>query len=890
MLQEASLEEKEHAFLESDKGRLKHDDSPRDRDEDIMPKRTGKILTVVKARAREYSQHAREALMGAITTLNPTKHSPTATSFAVQCRPVRSSQHTDISNISVSSTQIIDEWIRKAAMDPPHSEDSARDSGTTTSTGRVLSFQQMYAFYGIEEPADSFPAKESEPDAVPRQAPAGKRKCCHICRWINGDIDRCACCGHRLCGECEEMDPATDSDKKGDGGQEFDIFEDEDDVEETSEKIEDARAEGELYTPSEDEQENREGKSFVAAHARRISFGQSPTSKQPPLLIPAADASSILKEVILVPIAEPAEMYRKSSVIAPFTKPAAILKEVPSVLPQPLQESKPAASSTLPDIDALDAPSSLPSPLPLVRATLPKKHSTVKNSPFVIADQLSSAHKPVFQARKVVQLAGHRGDGSKHGHRSHSSPEPIQSRHDLRRRQLYGGSKAIEHNVDSNAAHSGCEDPSCRASQAGYRADRRSVSWESDATVGCDSPNCRATVTRHLPYHHTVSGTGKRRGSKVADRVPPYHSVSKGLRMAAPLMSTTHAEKVKFELGGSEHAHPTAEIRVDTPAPLHSYDEGPDEVKFSVLWKQAMYSPSPYRQTIQSGHVHPSQSVDSYREDQNHAHQSTPARHEQSSYSIPARHIPPPPPSLVREKRSTTPSSSYHSLSPSAASTQHHHNRRSKHTDTDAIDGHASSRLCGESPRLAQTLRPSHPRFSARKQEMQRAVSLPELLSPAPKRMVGRPKWISLQGAEEEVGCAVGGKLERMREGVGGVVGGDGGTDVDVRSRSSLGSGERERMRRSDAPSPGSGGMTDATASAVTAAERVEEVEEVGMMSVDVAGRTRVSVRVVPGGGEGGGDGDGEVEGVSIVVHLRGEGDVVLEVGLKRSGGVVRRG
>jgi len=199
------------------------------------------------------------------------------------------------------------------------------------------------------------------------------------------------------------------------------------------------------------------------------------------------------------------------------------------------------------------------------------------------------------------------------------------------------------------------------------------------------------------------------------------------------------------------------------------------------------------------------------------------------------------------------------------------------------------------------------------------------------------PKWMSLLGAEEEiarslgdlgqlartrkvmeplgavvqaadggkrgdVGRATGAKLERMeaertREGAsGGVVGGGGGgTGVDVAARmggrSSAVFGELERRRRSDAPSPGSGEATDATA--VTAAEQVEEA---GRTRACATGRGRgLSVRVVlgggmrstgrlGGGGERKGEGGGENEGISVVVHLRGEGDVVLEVDLKGRG------
>ena len=39
------------------------------------------------------------------------------------------------------------------------------------------------------------------------KVPLAKRYSCHICRWINEEIERCASCGHRLCIDCEWLMP-----------------------------------------------------------------------------------------------------------------------------------------------------------------------------------------------------------------------------------------------------------------------------------------------------------------------------------------------------------------------------------------------------------------------------------------------------------------------------------------------------------------------------------------------------------------------------------------------------------------------------------------------------------------------------------------------------------
>ena len=104
----------------------------------------------------------------------------------------------DFAEEALISGHKVHNWLAEAHIDSiGGSEDSVSQSVATTSTGRVRSVQQMYSSYGIPEPSELFT------QALPPSRVAGREpRRCHVCKWINVGVERCSCCGHRLCAEC----------------------------------------------------------------------------------------------------------------------------------------------------------------------------------------------------------------------------------------------------------------------------------------------------------------------------------------------------------------------------------------------------------------------------------------------------------------------------------------------------------------------------------------------------------------------------------------------------------------------------------------------------------------------------------------------------------------
>jgi hypothetical protein len=78
-------------------------------------------------------------------------------------------------------------------------------STETTSTMRRQSVRDIYNYYGIERPSGLVSSDYLQDDFDTLQLPANTRRYCHLCHWVNGEVDKCWGCGHRLCQQCDEL-------------------------------------------------------------------------------------------------------------------------------------------------------------------------------------------------------------------------------------------------------------------------------------------------------------------------------------------------------------------------------------------------------------------------------------------------------------------------------------------------------------------------------------------------------------------------------------------------------------------------------------------------------------------------------------------------------------
>ncbi|ELR05995.1 hypothetical protein GMDG_01956 [Pseudogymnoascus destructans 20631-21] len=239
------------------------------------------------------------------------------------------------------------------------------------------------------------PAPSPQPAPAPEAAPApqqpltliksttlqlAKRYSCHICRFINEEIERCASCGHRLCIDCEWLMPIA----KIDGAaQEFAIYEDSDAMEARNTQREDQMRAENVYTPSEFEQEN---------------YVDSPDTPDLPPKVWARQAA-----------------FAK----AHYTTPQSPTAGSPcyTTTQSPTIRSTPPSPVDLSHLSANDYPEPLrlaPSP---VRPPGPRSRRVVKDNPFVVADQVSARHE------RVMRVDGDAGVRSRDGQ---ASPQPDQ--------------------------------------------------------------------------------------------------------------------------------------------------------------------------------------------------------------------------------------------------------------------------------------------------------------------------------------------------------------------------------------------------------------------------------------------------------------------------------
>ncbi|OBT50842.1 hypothetical protein VE04_09217, partial [Pseudogymnoascus sp. 24MN13] len=228
------------------------------------------------------------------------------------------------------------------------------------------------------EPAPASPLAPApqQPLAVDKSATLqlANRYSCHICRFINEEIERCASCGHRLCIDCEWLMPIAKTDG---AAQEFAIYEDSDAMEARNMEFEDQRAEN-VYTPSEFEQEN---------------YVDSPDTPDLPPNVWARQAA----------LAK-----------AHYTTPQSPTSGSPyyTTTQSPTVRSPPPSPVDLSYLSASDYPEPLrlePSP---VRPPGPRSRRVVRDNPFVVADQLSAHHGRVMRVDSEAGIRSRDGQAS----------------------------------------------------------------------------------------------------------------------------------------------------------------------------------------------------------------------------------------------------------------------------------------------------------------------------------------------------------------------------------------------------------------------------------------------------------------------------------------------
>lgn len=446
----------------------------------------------INNRAKQNSEHAQISIAPTVLTVVPPRRpTPDPTEQPPVLAKVASR---DFAEEALISGNKVHKWLAGARSG---SEDSVGQSVATTSTGRVRSVQQMYSSYGIPEPSELFSKALPQSRAV-----GGEPRRCHVCKWINVGVERCSCCGHRLCADCE-IEAAVPTVR---------------------------RPEPETATLLLDDTEGEEGSTYSrysiseVAHKTSIEFKQGTfdkstiaggkrSSRQSPMSLQKAPPKvGIFEERFDLPQRDPsiavAYAYTSGDGASP---PHPVKAEPPTqkepldALYQPLREQRESLTKSSPiPPEVIIAYSRTLSPprifAPEVKQA--KKKSVVKDSPFLRADQ-DAVKKPSHKLKRVT----HKGAPQVH-------PAP---------------STPPKHEPLPVAAPLATPD---RSSQIQVET----VAKEDEASsIKCDSPGCRATHTGHRPYRHSISCSRRKGAVETVPSTPnsPKDAISK-LRAASP--------------------------------------------------------------------------------------------------------------------------------------------------------------------------------------------------------------------------------------------------------------------------------------------------------------------------------------------------------------------
>jgi hypothetical protein len=287
-------------------------------------------------------------------------------------------------------------------------------SALTTSTTRRQSVRDLFSHYGIERPAGLLSSSEdASRDLEDTLRPARSHRYCHVCSWLNsGSQNKCWRCRHRLCVECDALSPLPNGRKEA--GLDY--------IKKFPKKVSEVLISILQTKLLKQRAQGLPGESLVRPGPSPIqkSEEESPRNLSGPSL----------------PIKLPSFHNGKSTQ----------RKKYPKTHSQSIQ---------------------LPERTKLLRIQSTSRTNTcVRDSPFVIADQILSGGKPVrvLPIPISVRISGHH---SHHSRRTHGNEN---------------------HHQDS------CQ----------------SASSSSDAG-DCDSPSCRATHHGHAPFRHSITCTRKKR-------------------------------------------------------------------------------------------------------------------------------------------------------------------------------------------------------------------------------------------------------------------------------------------------------------------------------------------------------------------------------------------
>ena len=446
------------------------------------------------------------------------------------------------------------------------SEASNGQSVATTSTGRVRSVQQMYTSYGIPEPSELFSK------ALPTsRAVGGDPRRCHVCKWVNVGVERCSCCGHRLCADCA-VEPNVAKPKHGTDTAEVaqllleDDYSEEDDSTYSHYSI--SQVERKTSIEFKEEVFGR-----TASDRKRSSRHSPMTLKKPPM-----HKVGVFEERFDLPARDPsislARAYTTGDGASPpnrhsLAEPQAEAEDI-TKLYQPLREQRKelTRSPSIPQEVILEYARTL-SPPRIIAPGIVKAHkkSMVKDSPFLKADN-KAVQKPTPKLKRVM----HKG-----GQQAHPAPPKA---------------KAVNAAHRIVASSSAAKDMSPRAPKAQPLHPARHVTGHSDtskdlrlqppahvetvrqddemSSVKCDSPTCRATHDGYRPYRHSISCSKKKFVESVPSTPTSPKDVMSTLQMSPlmpkPLSPTKRkTEEVKID----EVLSQTAAVPVKNDKPVN---------------------------------------------------------------------------------------------------------------------------------------------------------------------------------------------------------------------------------------------------------------------------------------------------------------------------------
>lgn len=541
------LHEKERRLRQKVKQAIKHEHEPEPYATPFYGP-TPRTSVSVKSRAQEYEQAAARSRASSSAPPVPPDTNQLPAPFAVLLSAnVEETQQETVKAEPVSSDSKIKAWLAEAGPSTTNtksSEPSGDNSEATTSTHRVRSVQQLYNSYGIEEPPELFTGRA--PSSVAQSSPESQRFC-HVCSWKNGDVERCACCGHRLCEECRLRTTANDLavSKKS---VPFAIYEDaeEDDTSPARKARIEAVAEddtpparnmhretiADVLLSSDFEQKNWPKHFPSSTRPRAISSRQSPKTRNKESFsmstLPITSLRSSFEIAATQPLPLSVTTSRKTSKTA---APKVTVEEEPVEQDVPAEPLHIATPSTLRSVSRVlikrtSPPRSILKVSPELSAI--KKKSMVKYSPFLKADQGSPSKPPKPWFKKSVMVGLQRSESDK----------------------MITEEKSVASVQPTNSPQMSNE---------------------------CESIGCKATHTGHRPYRHSISCTLKRsqggQGSRLDVSTPPtdiHLSLTEMASMIPKPLTPRHTMRDPtpgVDRENSRHSHLRS---IETATPLKS--------------------------------------------------------------------------------------------------------------------------------------------------------------------------------------------------------------------------------------------------------------------------------------------------------------------------------